>query len=61
MIGDSMSDIEFGHHLGMPTIFIDGDAERQIPGAQAAGELAVMRFPSLLEAVTALLSFRPGA
>lgn len=61
MIGDSMSDIEFGRRLGMPTVFIDGDAERQKPGAQATGELADMRFPSLLEAVNALLSFRPSA
>jgi len=55
MIGDSLSDIEFGQRLGMLTVFIDGDPERQPPSAQAAAELADLRFPSLAEAVDALL------
>jgi len=55
MIGDSLSDIEFGRRLGMTTLFIDGDPERQKPGAQAAGEAADLRFPSLAAAVDALL------
>jgi D-glycero-D-manno-heptose 1,7-bisphosphate phosphatase len=58
MIGDSFSDIEFGRRLGMATVFIDGDPEHQKPGAQAAGELADLRFPSLPEAVNALLEKR---
>ena len=55
MIGDSLSDIEFGRRLGMLTVFIDGDPERQQPGAQAAGEVSDLRFPSLAEAVEALI------
>ena len=56
MIGDSLSDIEFGRRLGMLTVFIDGDPERQPPSARAAAELADLRFPSLAEAVAALLT-----
>jgi D-glycero-D-manno-heptose 1,7-bisphosphate phosphatase len=56
MIGDSMSDIEFGRRLGMLTVFIEGDLERRKPGAEAAGELADLRFPSLVEAVDELLA-----
>jgi D-glycero-D-manno-heptose 1,7-bisphosphate phosphatase len=55
MIGDSLSDIEFGARLGMRTVFIEGDAERQKAGAEAAAELADARFASLAEAVEALL------
>ena len=29
MIGDSLSDIEFGRRLGMLTVFMEGDPERQ--------------------------------
>ena len=36
MIGDSLPDIEFGRRLGMRTVFIEGDAERQKPGAAKA-------------------------
>ena len=56
MIGDSKVDIEFGQRLGMATIFIDGDAERQGPGAETARAMADGRFPSLRAAVTALLA-----
>jgi D-glycero-D-manno-heptose 1,7-bisphosphate phosphatase len=55
MIGDSLSDIEFGRRLGMMTVFIDGKPERQKPGAHVAAELADRRYPSLREAVQALL------
>jgi D-glycero-D-manno-heptose 1,7-bisphosphate phosphatase len=55
MIGDSLSDIEFGRRLGMRTIFLEGDSSRQKPSAQAARELADMRFSSLPEAVDSLL------
>jgi D-glycero-D-manno-heptose 1,7-bisphosphate phosphatase len=51
VIGDSLSDIQAGHRLGMKTIFIDGEAERQKPGASAAAELADEIAGSLLEAV----------
>jgi D-glycero-D-manno-heptose 1,7-bisphosphate phosphatase len=56
MIGDSLSDIEFGRRLGMRTIFIQGDPSRQKPSAKMADELADMRCSSLLEAVDALLA-----
>ena len=55
MIGDSQSDIEFGLRLGMLTVFIEGGAEQRKHGADEARELADLRFPSLLEAVDALL------
>jgi D-glycero-D-manno-heptose 1,7-bisphosphate phosphatase len=58
MVGDSLSDIEFGRRLGMKTVFIDGKADRQKPGARLAAELADQRFPSLCEAVRSLLA--PG-
>lgn len=58
MIGDSKSDVEFGRRLGMTVVFIDGDPKRQKPGNKAAGDLADLRFPSLAEAVKALLEPR---
>jgi D-glycero-D-manno-heptose 1,7-bisphosphate phosphatase len=56
MIGDSISDIDFGRRLGMTTVFLEGDAERQKPGADLARDLASFIFPSLYEAVTGLLA-----
>ena len=59
MIGDSLSDIEFGRNLGMRTIFIQGDEyarEHQKPGAQKAADLADQRFQSLPDAVNFLLA-----
>jgi D-glycero-D-manno-heptose 1,7-bisphosphate phosphatase len=56
MIGDSLSDIEFGRRLGMTTVFIEGDPERRKSGAEDAANLADMRFASLPEAVEALLT-----
>jgi D-glycero-D-manno-heptose 1,7-bisphosphate phosphatase len=58
MIGDSLSDIEFGHRLGMKTVYIEGDPQHQRPGAGAAHSLADLRFPSLIEATDALLEDR---
>jgi D-glycero-D-manno-heptose 1,7-bisphosphate phosphatase len=58
MIGDSLSDVEFGRRLGMLTVFIDGNPERQKAGAQAAREMADLRFGSLVEAVDRLLQGR---
>jgi D-glycero-D-manno-heptose 1,7-bisphosphate phosphatase len=56
MIGDSLSDIEFGRRLGMGTVFLEGDRERRKAGADEAAALADWRFPSLPEAVEALLA-----
>jgi D-glycero-D-manno-heptose 1,7-bisphosphate phosphatase len=53
VIGDSLSDIEAGQRLGMSTIFIEGEADRQKPGADRARLLADRVAGSLLEAVTA--------
>jgi D-glycero-D-manno-heptose 1,7-bisphosphate phosphatase len=58
MVGDSLSDIEFGRRLGMRTVFIEGDAERQKAGAEKAADLADARFDSLAEAAEALLAAR---
>ncbi|HEX5432520.1 MAG TPA: HAD family hydrolase [Bryobacteraceae bacterium] len=56
MIGDSLSDIEFGQNLGMRTIFIEGPAKLQRSGAERARELADARFMSVVEALDALLN-----
>jgi D-glycero-D-manno-heptose 1,7-bisphosphate phosphatase len=58
IIGDSLSDIEFGRRLGMTTIFIEGDPGRRKTGSGEAGKLADMRFASLPQAVEALLAAR---
>lgn len=55
MIGDSISDIEFGKRLGMRTVFLEGNLERQKAGADEAAALADRCFPSLAEAVNWLL------
>jgi len=51
MIGDSISDIEAGSRLGMPTIFIRGEREHQKSGAEQAAFLATVVASSLTEAV----------
>lgn len=55
MIGDSLSDVEFGRAVGMRTVFIDSEPERK--GAKQALDLANTRAGSLDEAVEALLNF----
>lgn len=59
MIGDSLSDIEFGQRLGMMTIFIESDVAHQKPGAETARQIADLRFTSLFDATQAILSPRP--
>ena len=56
MIGDSLSDIEAGRRLGMKTIFIEGERERQKAGADRARELAGAVTGSLSEAVQAIVA-----
>ncbi len=56
MIGDSLSDIEFGRRLGMETIFVEGNTQHIAPGAEEAAKLANLRRASLAEAVDALLT-----
>lgn len=58
MVGDSLSDIEFGRRLGMRTAFIEGNPERRKGGAEKAADLADRRFGSLGEAVEAALKGR---
>lgn len=58
MIGDSLSDMEFGARLGMKTILIERSPGRQDPGIEEARALADQRYCSLTDAVNAL--FKPG-
>jgi D-glycero-D-manno-heptose 1,7-bisphosphate phosphatase len=51
VIGDSHSDMQAGQRMGMSTIFIQGEAERQKAGADAAAESADAVAGSLLQAV----------
>jgi D-glycero-D-manno-heptose 1,7-bisphosphate phosphatase len=51
VIGDSLSDIQAGRRLGMRTIFIQGEPDRQKAGAEAAAHLADEVAASLLQAV----------
>ena len=55
MIGDSLSDMEFGRNIGMKTIFVEGDPERRAPGAEEAARLATRIVSSLPQAVEMLL------
>ena len=60
MIGDSLSDIEFGHRIGMRTIWIQGSSNHRKPRWEEAAKLADQRCSSLPEAVEALLHSRFG-
>jgi D-glycero-D-manno-heptose 1,7-bisphosphate phosphatase len=51
VIGDALSDIQAGKRMGMRTIFIHGEADRQKAGAAAAAESADAVAGSLLQAV----------
>jgi D-glycero-D-manno-heptose 1,7-bisphosphate phosphatase len=51
VIGDSLSDMQAGQRLGMKTIFIEGELDRQKAGAVAAAESADAVAGSLLQAV----------
>jgi D-glycero-D-manno-heptose 1,7-bisphosphate phosphatase len=55
MIGDSLSDIEFGRRLGMKTVFLNGGHGHQKPGAETALALADLHFSSLAATVSGLL------
>ena len=55
IIGDSLSDIQAGQRMGMKTIFIQGEADRQKAGAAVAAESADAVAGSLLEAVELLV------
>jgi D-glycero-D-manno-heptose 1,7-bisphosphate phosphatase len=55
MIGDSLTDMEFGRNLGMKTIFVEGNSERRAPGAERAGILATRVAATLPQSVEILL------
>lgn len=55
VIGDSISDIEGAHNLGIPAIFITGDPKTQKPGAKQAAESADGVAVSLAEAISQYL------
>jgi D-glycero-D-manno-heptose 1,7-bisphosphate phosphatase len=55
VIGDSFSDVQAGQRLGMKTIFIQGEADRQKAGAVAAAESADAVAGSLLQALELLV------
>ena len=54
MIGDSLSDIEFGYRIGMRTIWIAGSPDLRKPGWEVAEKLADQTCSSLPEAVAFL-------
>jgi D-glycero-D-manno-heptose 1,7-bisphosphate phosphatase len=57
MIGDTLSDIEFGRNLGMRTILIEqAPGAQEVPNFAEARTLAGQSFNSLAQAVDALLS-----
>jgi histidinol phosphatase-like enzyme len=56
MIRDSLSDIEFGHRLGMKAVFLEVPPEHQKPWAHIAAEVADLRGPSLLHTVKTLVA-----
>jgi D-glycero-D-manno-heptose 1,7-bisphosphate phosphatase len=57
MIGDSLSDIQFGRGLGIRTILIEEDFNRrQSHSSRTASRLADFRFQSLREAVSVILA-----
>jgi D-glycero-D-manno-heptose 1,7-bisphosphate phosphatase len=51
LLGDSLSDIQCGRTAGIPTLFIEGEAEHRKPGAEAAAELSDAVAASLADAV----------
>ena len=61
LIGDSLSDIQAGHRLGMRTIYLEGEPDRRKAGAVAAAALADAVSSSLLQAVELHLGLKGGA
>jgi D-glycero-D-manno-heptose 1,7-bisphosphate phosphatase len=51
VIGDSLSDIQAGQRLGIKTIFVQGEPDRQKAGADVAANVADAVAGSLLQAV----------
>jgi len=55
MVGDSLSDIEFGKAVGMRTVWLAGPEQNRKPGWETAANLADVCSESLPEAVEELL------
>ena len=55
MVGDSLSDVEFGRAAGMQTIFVSGDAAHRKPGWERGAELADAAVEDLPAAVARIL------
>ncbi len=58
IIGDSLSDIEFGRRVGMQTVLIEGDPQTRKAGTETAAEMADLCFASLFEAVEAMRAMK---
>jgi D-glycero-D-manno-heptose 1,7-bisphosphate phosphatase len=58
MIGDSLSDMEFGRNLGMKTILVESNPERRAPSAEEAAKLATRIVASLPQAVDVMLDLK---
>ena len=58
IIGDSLSDIEFGRRLGLVCVLIEGNPTRRKPGIEEARRLADFTCRSLVEAVDLVLQER---
>jgi D-glycero-D-manno-heptose 1,7-bisphosphate phosphatase len=58
MVGDSLSDIEAGTRMGMPTVLLAGDPDKQKPEDSRAAAMATETAASLLEWVNRLLGQR---
>ncbi len=58
VIGDSLPDVEAGKRLGMRTIFVRGELERQKPGSSEAAREADAVAVSLLDAVESCLGLK---
>ena len=56
MVGDSLSDIEFGRAAGMRTLFILGEAEHRKPGWERAASLATTTATTLPAAIPLILA-----
>jgi D-glycero-D-manno-heptose 1,7-bisphosphate phosphatase len=55
IVGDSLSDIQAGHSLGMATVFVEGDTATRPAGSVEAAKLADYRAASLAAFVSRLL------
>lgn len=60
LIGDSLTDIQAGVHLGIPTVLVDSDPATQALGTDRARELAMFTAPSLAAFTVDFLAAKLG-